>query len=393
MLNKIHARTEGAFQLSEAPESTKSRRMPERYSVQMQTTKNSQQPDLKTSLAQAERYGHHLNRMQPTNIEAPTTVQLKTRMEQSANLKQTEVSQGNSNTPIQFVISNKASINEVFNNTKVSNEIFKHLDDKASLNLAATNKDLRKNISSFHSKQTPYPSKASFYLANEKGLPRPNSKFDKNKEGKEWGEMWKQYGIHSKADKPIALGSRTDKNYKEMMETVNKKDGPKQNTFLDSKKWSIPVNDATMLGAIHGERDAVIPKPHEDTKQQGLLVDKRRRGGNNPYFGQPRVTGREMLQLGEAGYNVKPEGLNSVTSVQDKNKILPSGVDQGYHIPRPVNPPSQPVTLSTLKEIQGLEGTTKVDDLRRLEDKLFEGQSRGGSGGRRGGGSGRGRRR
>lgn len=40
-------------------------------------TKSQQQPDLKTSLTQAERYGHYLGRMQPAGVSAPKAVQPK----------------------------------------------------------------------------------------------------------------------------------------------------------------------------------------------------------------------------------------------------------------------------------------------------------------------------
>jgi hypothetical protein len=46
------------------------------FVVQSQTAEKSQQPDLKTSLLQAERYGHHLSRMHPAGVAA-TAVQPK----------------------------------------------------------------------------------------------------------------------------------------------------------------------------------------------------------------------------------------------------------------------------------------------------------------------------
>lgn len=47
------------------------------FVVQSKTAEQSQQPDLKTSLMRAQRYGHHLSRMQPTGVSAPKTVQQK----------------------------------------------------------------------------------------------------------------------------------------------------------------------------------------------------------------------------------------------------------------------------------------------------------------------------
>ncbi|BAZ50296.1 hypothetical protein NIES4103_29120 [Nostoc sp. NIES-4103] len=44
--------------------------------VQLKKAKKSQRPDLKTSLIQAEQYGHHLNQMQPTNVSTSQPVQL-----------------------------------------------------------------------------------------------------------------------------------------------------------------------------------------------------------------------------------------------------------------------------------------------------------------------------
>ncbi|MEH1904661.1 MAG: hypothetical protein V7L04_25460 [Nostoc sp.] len=47
------------------------------FVVQASRGENVQQPDLKTSLMQVERYGHHLNRMQPFGNEATIAVQPK----------------------------------------------------------------------------------------------------------------------------------------------------------------------------------------------------------------------------------------------------------------------------------------------------------------------------
>lgn len=49
------------------------------FVVESQTAQKSQQPDLKTSLRRAQRYGHHLSRMQPTGVSAPKAVQPKLR--------------------------------------------------------------------------------------------------------------------------------------------------------------------------------------------------------------------------------------------------------------------------------------------------------------------------
>lgn len=48
-----------------------------------QTSANAQQPDLKTSLLQAERYGHNLSQMQATSFTAPTATQPKMEMRHS----------------------------------------------------------------------------------------------------------------------------------------------------------------------------------------------------------------------------------------------------------------------------------------------------------------------
>ncbi|MEH2361638.1 hypothetical protein [Nostoc sp.] len=45
------------------------------FVVQQQTTEKSQLPDLKTSLMQAERYGHHFDRIYPTELSAATGLQ------------------------------------------------------------------------------------------------------------------------------------------------------------------------------------------------------------------------------------------------------------------------------------------------------------------------------
>jgi hypothetical protein len=47
------------------------------FVVQSKTAEQSQQPDLKTSLMRAQRYGHHLSRMQPAGVSAPKAVQPK----------------------------------------------------------------------------------------------------------------------------------------------------------------------------------------------------------------------------------------------------------------------------------------------------------------------------
>ena len=47
------------------------------FVVQTQSVQKSQQPDLKTSLRRAQRYGHHLSRLQPAGIATPTVVQPK----------------------------------------------------------------------------------------------------------------------------------------------------------------------------------------------------------------------------------------------------------------------------------------------------------------------------
>ncbi|MGH8002764.1 MAG: hypothetical protein ACREPR_25865 [Brasilonema sp.] len=51
------------------------------FVVQQQTRENSQQPELKTSLMQAKRYGHHFDRMHSTGLSAATALQPKHGME------------------------------------------------------------------------------------------------------------------------------------------------------------------------------------------------------------------------------------------------------------------------------------------------------------------------
>jgi hypothetical protein len=46
------------------------------FAVQGKQREKSHQPDMKTSLMRAERYGHHLDRMQPTGFQATQAVQL-----------------------------------------------------------------------------------------------------------------------------------------------------------------------------------------------------------------------------------------------------------------------------------------------------------------------------
>ncbi len=45
------------------------------FVVQTHSAEKSQQPDLKTALMRAQRYGHHLHRIQPAGLEVPTAVQ------------------------------------------------------------------------------------------------------------------------------------------------------------------------------------------------------------------------------------------------------------------------------------------------------------------------------
>ncbi|MHC5778216.1 hypothetical protein [Nostoc sp.] len=47
------------------------------FVVQQQTTEKSQQPDLKTSLMQAKRYGHHLGQIQAASVSEPIAAQPK----------------------------------------------------------------------------------------------------------------------------------------------------------------------------------------------------------------------------------------------------------------------------------------------------------------------------
>lgn len=47
------------------------------FAVQKHSAEKSQQPDLKTALMRAERYGHHLHKMQPVSLSAPKLVQRK----------------------------------------------------------------------------------------------------------------------------------------------------------------------------------------------------------------------------------------------------------------------------------------------------------------------------
>ncbi len=56
------------------------------FVVQTQADRESQQPDLKTSLMRAERYGHHLSQMQPTGVPTHQAVQLK-RTDGSSNVE------------------------------------------------------------------------------------------------------------------------------------------------------------------------------------------------------------------------------------------------------------------------------------------------------------------
>ncbi len=55
------------------------------FVVQTQQAEQSQQPDLKTALRQAERYGHHLNRLQSVGVSSPPTKQLIQRKEMTAS--------------------------------------------------------------------------------------------------------------------------------------------------------------------------------------------------------------------------------------------------------------------------------------------------------------------
>lgn len=66
---------------------------PRPFVVQSQTAQKSQQPDIKTSLRQAERYGHHLSRMQPTGVSAATATQPKLRMGQPMSSKRGQAPQ------------------------------------------------------------------------------------------------------------------------------------------------------------------------------------------------------------------------------------------------------------------------------------------------------------
>lgn len=47
------------------------------FVVQTQTAQKPQQPDLKTSLMRAQRYGHNLSRMHPARVSAPIAIQPK----------------------------------------------------------------------------------------------------------------------------------------------------------------------------------------------------------------------------------------------------------------------------------------------------------------------------
>ncbi len=79
MKSRIHAsrksRREQTPDLSTVPGQGMFQSRP--FVVQPQTAQKSQQPDLKTSLRRARRYGHHLSRMQPTGVSAPKAVQPK----------------------------------------------------------------------------------------------------------------------------------------------------------------------------------------------------------------------------------------------------------------------------------------------------------------------------
>ncbi|MGH7999022.1 MAG: hypothetical protein ACREPR_06245 [Brasilonema sp.] len=61
--HSLTAKQEGMFQ-------------PRLFVVQSQAAEKSQQPDLKTSLSRAERYGHHFDKMQPVGLSATTAIQM-----------------------------------------------------------------------------------------------------------------------------------------------------------------------------------------------------------------------------------------------------------------------------------------------------------------------------
>jgi hypothetical protein len=63
------------------------------FVVQSKTAERSQQPDLKTSLMRAQRYGHHLSRMQPTGFSAPKAVQPKLGNRQQVESESTKTPQ------------------------------------------------------------------------------------------------------------------------------------------------------------------------------------------------------------------------------------------------------------------------------------------------------------
>ncbi|MEH1849914.1 MAG: hypothetical protein V7L25_34315 [Nostoc sp.] len=337
---------------------------PSPFVAQAQTVENSQQSDMRTSLRQAERYGHHLSPVQPIGISEPSTAQ-------GFSVNQTP--QGSSNVPIQRQSKLMEVLNTVGENNKtLGHKILGYLDDKDALKAWSVNKTFQSILSEVHSTKTPYPSKTSFLLANHNELSEPIDKKLKTKtktdSKTQADEMWKQYELHSSTKDPIALGARTDTNYKNMMDKVktNTPQGKTQSTFLDSKKWSMNVNDATMLGAVHAKRHLVIPQHTLETfKEKGLLVDKRKTGKPNRQD-KPRVTGRELLQAEQSGYDINPQNINPFKT---KPADIPS-VNQGHRILSPGNHPANPTTLKTLQTTPGLDDESMKQKLNNLENHL-----------------------
>ncbi|MBD2343785.1 hypothetical protein [Anabaena subtropica] len=72
---RIPNRTARKETLDSSSASTQGMFEPRSFVVQAQREKNSQQPDIKTSLVQAERYGHHISKIPPTGCSASTVIQ------------------------------------------------------------------------------------------------------------------------------------------------------------------------------------------------------------------------------------------------------------------------------------------------------------------------------
>lgn len=257
------------------------------------------------------------------------------------------------------------------------------MSDAEQHQASGINRASQATLQTMHKSRTPYENPHSFAMANPGKVTyeRTNWKaFGRSKEV-QFKEAWTQYKAHSSTDVPLHLGNIGDRTFQQARSDPTNR---RENRVLNSNRYSMPVNDATMLAAFHKRRHVVVS---HSQNASGSLYDTRH--GRD----HPKITGREVLQSAAVGYDTSAPTLQAPLS-NSATRQLPSG--NRLDAPSPAR--TRSLTLDNLRSVPGLEDTSKKTTLQQLEQSLVtppappappappvQQPRRGGGGGGRGG--------